>query len=150
MNAMIQDEKGELKPLLMGCYGIGVSRILAAVAEVSHDDKGLIWPESVAPFHVALLLLDRNEESLRPMADGLASQLEAAGFEVFYDERDLRPGVKFADADLLGIPYQIVVGKRAKETGQVEVRRRSDRTEVKSAADQVIFALQNLRALAID
>ena len=133
-----------MKTILMGCYGIGVSRIIAAAAEVSHDAKGIIWPPSLAPFTVHLLLLDPNVPELSAVADKLYEDLQSSGFEVLYDDRDERPGVKFADADLIGIPYHIVVGRRTRETGQVEIQTRQDKSKVCVEVAQTAEALQTL------
>jgi prolyl-tRNA synthetase len=104
----------------MGCYGIGVSRILASIAEVYATERGVLWPRSVAPFAVHLLLLDKDEE-LKTLAEKLYVQLKGAGHDVLFDDRNERPGPKFADADLFGIPTRIMVGKTTRETGEVEV-----------------------------
>ncbi len=145
MNATFQDENGEVQPFIMGCYGIGVSRVLAAIAEMHNDEKGLCWPDAVAPFEVTLLLLDNNDASLRGQADRLYDELTQAGHEVFYDDRNERAGVKFSDADLIGIPYQVVIGKRTRESGEVEVRRRRDKTQTVAKLNAVADALAGLR-----
>lgn len=120
-----KDEKGEAQTPLMGCYGIGPARVMGTIAEVLSDDKGLVWPKSVAPFHVHLLSLGVNEA-----ADKLYAELEGAGIEVLYDDRDTSAGEKFAESDLLGIPLRIVLGKRSLESGLVEVKERT-REEIK-------------------
>ena len=109
--------------MLMGCYGIGVTRIVAAAIEQNHDERGIIWPDPIAPFHVVLVPLNLQKSArVRAAADALYEQLCAAGIEVLYDDRDARPGVKFADAELLGIPHRIVVGERGLEAGTLEYR----------------------------
>ncbi|RYG63974.1 proline--tRNA ligase, partial [bacterium] len=127
MNATFLDQNGKSQIFEMGCYGIGVSRIMAAVAEASRDDRGPIWPAELAPYAVHLLLLDKDEE-LKTLAEGIYQQLLTAGVEVLFDDRNERPGAKFADADLFGIPTQIVVGKTTRENGLVEVRKRADKS----------------------
>ena len=109
--------------MLMGCYGIGVTRIVAASIEQNHDDRGIIWPEPIAPFNVALLPLNLQKSArVRSIAEALYEQLCAAGIETLFDDRDARPGVKFADAELLGIPHRVVVGERGVDAGTLEYR----------------------------
>ena len=111
MKAHFLDENGKSKPIIMGCYGIGVNRILAAVIEASHDDNGICWPVNIAPFTVEIVALDHREEQVMTMAEKLHDELEAKGIDVLLDDRDARPGFKFKDADLIGIPIRITVGK---------------------------------------
>jgi prolyl-tRNA synthetase len=111
----------------MGCYGIGVTRVVAAAIEQNHDERGIIWPEPLAPFQVVLVPLNLQKSTrVREVADRLYSELTALGLEVLYDDRDARPGVKFADAELLGIPHRLVVAERGLEAGQLEYRYRRD------------------------
>jgi prolyl-tRNA synthetase len=125
MNASVLDEGGQAVTMLMGCYGIGVTRIVAAAIEQHHDERGIIWPESLAPFHVVLIPLNLQKSAqVRERADALYAQLQAAGIEVLYDDRDARPGVKFAEAELLGIPHRIVLGERGLAAGSCEYRHR--------------------------
>src|SRR5882672_1165769 len=127
MNATVLDESGKAVTVLMGCYGIGVTRIVAAAIEQNHDERGIIWPAPLAPFHVALIPLNLQKSvQVRSAADALYAALDAAGIEVLYDDRDARPGVKFADAELLGIPHRLVVGERGVEAGKLEYRGRRD------------------------
>jgi prolyl-tRNA synthetase len=126
MGANFSNESGNLKPILMGCYGLGVSRCLAAIVETSHDADGIIFPITVAPFAVVLILVNPEDDVQRSAADSLYETLVAREVEVLYDDRRERSGVKFKDADLIGIPLQIVVGRTAAE-GKVEVRRRADK-----------------------
>ncbi len=125
MGATFLDREGKERPLVMGCYGIGVSRTVAAAIEQNHDAHGIIWPLSLAPFHVALLTLGPQDDELMRASETLYQGLTQAGVEVLWDERDERPGVKFKDADLIGLPYKVVVGKKFKETGKVEVKPRA-------------------------
>jgi prolyl-tRNA synthetase len=125
MNATVLDEAGSSVQMLMGCYGIGVTRIVAAAIEQNHDQRGIIWPDPIAPFHVYLVPLNlQKSERVRVAADELYRQLRAAGIEVLYDDRDARPGVKFADAELLGIPHRVVIGERGLDAGTLEYRHR--------------------------
>ncbi len=125
MKGVVLDENGKEVTLYMGCYGIGVTRIVAAAIEQNHDDRGIIWPEPIAPFQVVLVSVGVQKSArVREIADRLYAELVAAGIEVLYDDRDARPGVKFADAELLGIPHRVVVGERGVESGKLEYRNR--------------------------
>lgn len=115
------DSEGNKHPVVMGCYGIGPTRLMGAIVEVLADEKGLVWPESVAPFAVHMVSLGKDGDEISKTADALYNDLVKAGVEVLYDDRDLRAGEKFAESDLLGIPKHIVVGKDAVETGIFEV-----------------------------
>jgi prolyl-tRNA synthetase len=140
MNATFKDENGEDHPYWMGCYGIGVSRTMQAVVEQHHDDKGIIWPLSVAPYHVIVTVIKSNDETQLNMAYDIEKKLESMGVEVMVDDRDERPGVKFNDADLIGIPIRITVGKLAGE-GKVEYKlRREEDHEVLSVEDAIAKA----------
>lgn len=119
--ATFTDVDGKEKPYYMGCYGIGVDRTMATIAEISHDDKGITWPENVAPFKVHLLSLNENDE-----AEKIYNKLTKAGVEVLYDDREAGAGEKFADSDLIGIPYRVVVSKKSLAAGGVEVKKRSE------------------------
>lgn len=121
LNLVFKDESGESKPVVMGCYGIGPSRLMGTVTELLSDERGLVWPESIAPFRVHLLSLGADE-----VAERAYRTLTDAGIEVLYDDRDARAGEKFADSDLFGIPYRVVIGKRSAESGLAEVRRRTE------------------------
>ncbi|MCC7464105.1 MAG: proline--tRNA ligase [Gammaproteobacteria bacterium] len=125
LKATVLDESGQPVTLLMGCYGIGVTRIVAAAIEQNHDERGIVWPEPLAPFHVVLVPLNLHKsERVRAAAERLYADFTAAGIEVLLDDRDARPGVKFADAELLGIPHRIVIGERGLEGGRLEYRQR--------------------------
>jgi prolyl-tRNA synthetase len=127
MKCTFLDEQGQEKPIVMGCYGIGVSRLVATAIEQHHDQDGIVWPMSIAPFHVALVTAGKEPE-LTAAAKELYAELTAAGVEVLFDDRDERPGVKFKDADLLGLPIRIVVGKKSLAEGKVEIKARSSKT----------------------
>ena len=131
MGAMYKDENQKDQPIVMGCYGIGVTRTLAAVVEQHHDENGIIWPMSVAPYHVIVTLVKPEDEAQAEAAERIYSELQKARVEVMLDDRKERPGVKFKDADLLGIPVRITVGKLAGE-GKVEykLRRDSEKEEI--------------------
>jgi prolyl-tRNA synthetase len=127
MGATVQDSSGAETPMVMGCYGIGVTRIVAAAIEQNHDDKGIIWPEQLAPFDVVLIPINmQRSEPLREAAEQLYSELQDMGLEVLFDDRDARPGVKFADAELTGIPHRIVISERGLESNELEYRHRRD------------------------
>ncbi|HNX68121.1 MAG TPA: proline--tRNA ligase [Candidatus Omnitrophota bacterium] len=124
IGAYFLDEKGERKSAIMGCYGIGVNRILAATIEQHHDAKGIQWPAAIAPFAVEIITVNHAEPKVREAAEKIYAELIAAGIEVLFDDRDERAGVKFNDADLVGIPKQIVVGERNLAQGNVEIKDR--------------------------
>ncbi|WP_100373171.1 proline--tRNA ligase [Bacillus sp. FJAT-45037] len=121
MNAMFLDENGKNKPMIMGCYGVGVSRTVAAIIEQHHDENGIVWPTSVAPYDLHLLTLNSKNTEQNELSENLYNELKSAGFDVLYDDRPERAGVKFKDADLFGLPIRVSVGKRAAE-GIVEVK----------------------------
>lgn len=131
MGATYKDENQQDQLIVMGCYGIGVTRTLAAVVEQHHDENGIIWPMSVAPYHVIITVMKENDETQMQVADHICGQLESAGVEVLLDDRKERPGVKFKDADLLGIPVRITVGRGAAD-GMIEykLRRDADKEEI--------------------
>ena len=124
MGAVFVDEAGEQKPALMGCYGIGVGRLLGAAVEANHDDNGIMLPRAIAPYEVYLAGLNLEDEEVRQKAEQLYADLQAAGIEVLFDDRDEAPGVKFKDADLIGLPLRIVISKRSLQKGGVEVKPR--------------------------
>ena len=127
MNATVLDENGKNQTLTMGCYGIGVSRVIAAAIEQHHDDKGIIWPEALAPFQIALLPMNMHKsERLKTAAEKLYNELQAAGFDVLFDDRKVRPGFMFSDMELIGIPHRIVLGDKGLDKGTVEYKSRTD------------------------
>ncbi|MEL6448993.1 MAG: proline--tRNA ligase [Pseudomonadota bacterium] len=132
MGATVQDEDGSALTVTMGCYGIGITRIVAAAIEQNHDDAGIIWPEPLAPWTVILVPINAHKsDAVREASDALYADLLAAGVEVLYDDRDARPGAKFADAELLGIPHRITIGDRGLASGDFEYRyRRAENAEM--------------------
>jgi prolyl-tRNA synthetase len=137
----VQDEKGDSHPIIMGSYGIGVERGMAAVVETWHDDKGIIWPVSVAPYEVVVTVVRADDEATFAAAEKLSSELEAAGIEVLLDDREERPGVKFADAELIGVPYRVTVGPRGVEQGMVEMTTRQGLATEEIALEEVADGL---------
>jgi prolyl-tRNA synthetase len=136
--AVYTDAEGNQKPCIMGCYGIGVGRLLAAAIEQNHDDKGIIWPLPIAPYQVHLVGLGLDNESVKAQAEKLYADLTASGIEVLYDDRAESPGVKFNDADLLGMPLRLTISPRSLDKGGVEVKRRSEKAfELVSVGDVV-------------
>lgn len=143
LEAYYLNEKGERKPFYMGCYGIGVSRILAAAVEQNNDSKGMFLPLTIAPFEVHLLLLNPSDKTLKSVAENTYSRLFENGFEVLYDDRpDVTPGVKFSDADLIGIPVQIIAGKKYLEKGQLEVKIRKTGERIDVRPEELIDYLR--------
>jgi prolyl-tRNA synthetase len=132
MGATFLDAAGTQRPIEMGCYGIGITRTIAAAIEQHHDDGGIIWPTPLAPYGALVVPLAAADAQLGETAERLAAELEAAGVDTLLDDRDERPGVKFKDADLIGLPVRLTVGPRALARGAVELKRRSDKqaTEV--------------------
>lgn len=125
LDAQFLDDKEKQHPIIMGCYGIGVNRIIAGLAETKHDDKGLIWPMSVAPFEVILIPLNSKDDEVTAATEELYAELQAAGIDVLLDDRKARPGVKFNDAELIGIPLQLVIGGRGLKEGVAELKSRA-------------------------
>ncbi|TKJ41903.1 proline--tRNA ligase [candidate division LCP-89 bacterium B3_LCP] len=135
MGANILHENGKERPIVMGSYGIGIGRILACAIESNHDEFGIIWPENISPYDVILIGINlENDEKVQQKADSLYEQLQSEGFDVLFDDRNVRPGFKFKDADLLGIPYQVIVSPKSLEQGGVEVKVRlsGERTVINS------------------
>jgi prolyl-tRNA synthetase len=143
MGATVLTEDGQRTPIVMGSYGIGVERILAAAIEQSHDDDGIIWPKSITPFNVVVTITNMKQDDLRTAAEKLYDELQRAGLDVLLDDRDERAGVKFKDADLIGIPYRITIGKKAAD-GIVELYdRRAKQSEDVKISD-VVSRVQQL------
>jgi len=150
LGAMIQDESGKSRPIIMGSYGIGIERTMAAVVESRHDEAGMIWPISVAPFEVVITVVKPKDAAASDAGSALYDALVAEGIDVLLDDRDERPGVKFNDADLIGIPYRITVGPKGLAEGIVEITERRDRKSrnvaVEKAAATVVEAVLEERA----
>jgi len=138
MSATFLNEQGKTEPLIMGCYGIGVNRILAAAIEAHHDEQGICWPVTIAPFEVLICALDTRDETVMATAMRIHDALEAEGVDVLLDDRNQRPGFKFKDADLIGIPVRVTVGKKALADGHVELKMRSGGEVEKMSPDAVI------------
>ena len=144
MGATFMDEDGSEKPFIMGCYGVGVSRSLAAVVEQGNDENGIIWPVCVAPYEVAVLPLTVGDDLVDPLAQQVADGLAQAGIEVVIDDRDERAGVKFNDADLYGWPYQIIIGKKGARAGEVELKVRATGERENLPVDQAVEKVASL------
>ncbi len=142
MNATFQDKDGQQKHFVMGCYGIGVSRIVAAAIEQNHDDKGIIFPVPLAPYTVIIVNLGIHDQTINSAAEKLYEDLQKAGLDVLIDDRDERPGFKFKDADLLGIPYRVTVGKSFLENGTLEIKHRKDGTIEELTLEETARSLQ--------
>ena len=139
MGATVLDENGRNIPMEMGCYGIGVTRVIAAAIEQNHDDKGIVWPASMAPFQVAVIPLNYGKSTaVTETADRLYEELEKAGVEVLLDDRNERPGVKFADMELIGIPHLVIIGDKTLAEGCVEYEERKDLSKVKIPASDIL------------
>jgi prolyl-tRNA synthetase len=138
LDATYLDEQSVEHPLVMGCYGIGPGRVLAAVVEQHNDDRGIVWPASVAPYDAHVLSLGGGSDDVAGLAAAVAEELSAAGRDVLLDDRDARPGEKFADADLLGCPLRVTVGKKSLDDGSVDVRRRSETQDTRVPRASVI------------
>jgi prolyl-tRNA synthetase len=123
--------------MIMGCYGIGVSRILSAIVEQNHDSNGMIWPNAIAPFHVHIIPVSVKDQTQMSLAEQLYQRLRDSRVEVLLDDRDERPGIKFKDSDLIGIPYRIVVGKQA-DQGFVEFKERRNTEQSSMAIEEVL------------
>jgi len=148
MQASYLDPKGQETLTVMGCYGIGVGRTAAAAIEQNHDDKGIIWPFPIAPIHVHLLTLSQSATTIEA-ATRLYQELSEAGFEVLWDDRDERAGVKFNDADLLGAPFQIVIGDKGLADGLIELKSRKDSVKVKHPPAQILSHLLDLKSTLV-
>lgn len=143
MNVKFLDANGKPNPFYMGCYGIGVSRIISAIIEQHNDEYGIIWPKEVAPYQVHLICVDTKKQEQVQVADKLYSELKEQGFEVLYDDRNERAGVKFNDADLIGIPVQIIVGKKATEN-IVEIKERALKVKEELSSNEVLNKIKEV------
>jgi prolyl-tRNA synthetase len=148
MNALFVDEKGEMSPMEMGCYGIGVSRIVAAAIEQNHDQRGIVWPDAIAPFQIALVGIHKQlPEEVNQVCEKLYSELSAAGFDVLWDDRDERPGVMFADIDLIGIPHRLVVSEKNLDANVVEYKSRKAQETQLIPLNEVMAFLKDLKEM---
>ncbi len=141
LGAMVAKDKGESVPVQMGSYGVGVSRLVGGIIEASHDAAGIIWPDSVAPFHVGLINLKGNDGPTNAKCEEIYGRLVGANVEVLYDDRDERPGGKFADMDLIGLPWQLIVGPRGIAAGTVELKRRATGERMELPLDRALDKL---------
>lgn len=141
MGARVLTAEGNEVPILMGCYGIGVERLMAAAVELHSDEAGIVWPASIAPFHVVITVVNIKDQALVEAAERIYAELEAAGIEALLDDRDERAGVKFNDADLIGVPYRVTVGKKIKE-GKVELMTRAARQSEDVVVDSIVESLR--------
>ncbi len=139
------DESQRSVPMVMGCYGIGVSRTVAAAIEQSNDDCGIIWPPSIAPFEFSLVSLETENPDIAPKSQAVYEQLHASGFSVLWDDRDERAGVKFKDADLIGLPFRIVVSPKTLKEGECEFKRRAEKTAVRWKLSELAGKLSELK-----
>ena len=148
-DATYLDAGGVAHPILMGCYGIGIGRIMATLVEQSNDEKGIVWPFSIAPYHVALIGLALEKEENRQVAEQLYTDLAAAGVEVLYDDRAETAGVKFNDADLVGLPLRAVVSKRSLQNGGIELKLRSQKEGHIAPLEDAVRVIRNEIRLGI-
>jgi prolyl-tRNA synthetase len=144
LNAYYLDKEGTSRPIVMGCYGIGVGRLMAAAVEQNHDDKGIIWPASIAPFQIHICPLRLEETIVAETAEKLYQELTATGYEVLYDDRNESAGIKFNDADLLGIPVRLTVSPRSLQKGMVELKLRRDKDVTMVAVDELAGKIKEL------
>jgi prolyl-tRNA synthetase len=143
MGATVLNQDGKEVPIIMGSYGIGVERIMSAAVEQNHDADGIIWPKTLAPFDVVVTITNMKQDELRQAGEELYNELQRAGFEVLLDDRDERAGVKFKDADLIGIPYRITLGKKVAE-GVVELFERREKKSEDVKMTEVVAHVQRL------
>jgi prolyl-tRNA synthetase len=146
MNATVQDENGRNLVMTMGCYGIGVSRVVAAAIEQNHDDRGIIWPDAIAPFQVAIIPMNMHKSfRVKEVAEDLYQQLRSQGIDVILDDRKERPGVMFADMELIGVPHHIVIGDRNLDNEEIEYKhRRSSEKQMIKQSDIIDYLLKNI------
>jgi len=150
MNATVLDESGRNATMIMGCYGIGVSRVVGAAIEQNNDEQGIVWPAAIAPFHVALVPMKMDKSyRVREAAERLHDELEATGIQVLLDDRNARPGVMFADMELIGIPHRVVIGERSLDDGVIEYRGRRDTDNTMIPIDEIVPFLKERLGSAI-
>ncbi|HEU4478856.1 MAG TPA: His/Gly/Thr/Pro-type tRNA ligase C-terminal domain-containing protein, partial [Pyrinomonadaceae bacterium] len=143
MGASVLTQEGKPVPIVMGSYGIGVERIMASAIELHHDDDGIIWPKSIAPFNVIVTITNMKQDEIRTAGETLYKDLHRAGLEVLLDDRDERAGVKFKDADLIGVPYRVTVGKKVAD-GLVELFDRKTKTTEEVKLHDLVSRIQKL------
>lgn len=144
MNANVCDESGKAKPMLMGCYGIGISRIVAAAIEQNHDEQGIVWPEPLAPFQIALIPVNMHKsDRLKKACEKIYHELKEAGYDVLYDDRQERPGVLFADCDLIGIPHRLVLGDKGLDANIIEYKARNSNETKELSLDNYLEELKS-------
>ena len=141
LGATFLDASGKTQEIIMGCYGIGINRIPAAVIETSHDKDGIIWPRSIAPYEIAILPLNVENEKLKKLSEEIYLELIKAGLDVIIDDRNERAGVKFKDADLIGFPIQVIIGEKNLEKGKIEIKSRKDRKSSLIDRKDLLFSL---------
>ena len=144
MGARFLDQAEQLRPIIMGCYGIGINRIIASLIETCHDESGVIWPMTLAPYEVLLAPVKVTDPATKEACDRLLAELSAAGIEVLLDDRDVRAGVKFKDADLIGFPLRVVVGERGLKEGKIEIKWRWDKQAEMIAVDDAAEAIAKM------
>jgi len=149
LGAKFLDENGAEKPCLMGCYGIGINRILASAIELSNDENGIIWPITIAPVEVIITCANQEDDSVTGTAEKIYQQLLSAGIDVLLDDRPIHGGAKFKDADLIGIPIRVTVGKKSLAEGKVEIKLRAEsqskKVSVETAANKVVEMVNSLK-----
>lgn len=144
LGANFLDASGKLSPVIMGCYGIGVSRLISAVIEQNNDKEGIVWPDEIAPYRVIILPLDVTDENIMAAARGIYEELTRAGTEILFDDRDERAGVKFKDADLLGIPLQVIIGRESLKSNLLELKIRRSHQKITKAKPEILNTIQKL------
>jgi prolyl-tRNA synthetase len=144
LGAKFLDMQGKERDVLMGCYGIGINRIMASCIELHHDERGIIWPVSIAPFKVGIITVNQKDEQCVSVAERLLDQLHECGIEALYDDRDTRAGVKFADIELIGIPFVVVIGERNLKNNQVELKSRADGNALLVACEDILARLETV------
>jgi len=147
LGANFLGSQGKLSPIIMGCYGIGVSRLVSAVIEQNYDADGIIWPLEITPYKVILLALDVTDSAIMDMASGIYNELSKAGIEVLFDDRDERSGVKFKDADLIGIPFSIIIGKKSLKDNKIEIKTRKPKGIFFIERDNLLTKIKELCGL---
>jgi prolyl-tRNA synthetase len=138
------DENGKENPMVMGCYGIGINRSMAAVIEQNNDENGIIWPISVAPYHVIVIPVNTSDSDQMGLAEKIYSELMARGVEVMLDDRDERPGVKFKDADLIGFPIRVTIGPKSLEQGEMEIIIRRTKEKISVPVEEVLTIIRQI------